>query len=232
MRAGLLLLCAMFCGACAFAQTAGVQIAPVMVTLSPDHAISSLRLQNGRGDRVAFEAEAFAWRQDSGDDVLTPTADLVIAPGVFEIPAGGQQIVRLGVIAPAATGEQAFRILLRELPRPHAAGARLGFTLEMSLPVFVRAAGAAHALEAALAADGRRVILTNRGAAHAHILHLADQAGRPLGAPRRYLLAGASMAIAAPGDVTALRIVQAEALGGAAEQVFDVAGAPSRHRGP
>ena len=102
-----------------------------------DQNIASLRIRNGRDRPVAFEVDVYAWRQRNGEDVHTPSNDVLIAPGVFEIGAESEQIVRLGVNAPAGQSERAYRIILRELPAQRAGGNVLGFTLELSLPVFV-----------------------------------------------------------------------------------------------
>jgi fimbrial chaperone protein len=185
----------------ATAQTGGIQVAPVLVSMNAERNITSVRIRNGRDRAVGFEVDAYAWTQINGQDDLAATRDLLIAPGVFEIPAGGEQILRLGVRDFAAMSEHAYRIILRELPRPHRDGTMLGFTLEMSLPVFVTPRAAAPDVQTRL--TGQTLILANAGASFAQIA-MFDGAER-LEAPR-YLLAGASAEIQLPEAPNALRL--------------------------
>src|SRR5262245_57997214 len=109
----------------AVAQSGGIQIAPVLVSMTPQRPISSLRIRNGRSDPVAFEVDAFRWTQVDGQDRLTPAPDLIVAPGVFEIAPGGDQLLRVGLRRPATDRETAYRLVLRELPREHESGVAL-----------------------------------------------------------------------------------------------------------
>jgi fimbrial chaperone protein len=188
------------------AQTGGIQVAPVLVAMNADQRISSLRLRNGRDRAVAFEVDAYTWTQINGVDQLTPTRDLLIAPGVFEIPAQGEQMVRLAARGGDVTRETAYRIVLRELPRPDHDGVALGFTLEMSLPVFVTPRHAQANIETRIVGD--TLVLSNAGAGYAQV-SLFDGEER-LRAPR-YLLAGSSAQIRLPAHARALRLVAAGA---------------------
>jgi len=187
------------------AQSRGVHVAPVMVTLTGSDTITSVRVRNGRDAPVAFEVEAFQWTQANGADVLVRSAELLIAPGVFEVAAGGEQIVRLGVRAPAEHTERAFRILLREIPRPRNAGG-LAFALEFSLPVFVSPPAARADVEARIEqGEGGPVLrLANLGAAHVQLSAEAPGAAT-IEAPR-YLLAGASALVELPPSVRSLHL--------------------------
>lgn len=202
----------------ASAQTARVQVAPVLVAMTPERAISSIRLRNGRSRPISFEIDAFAWSQANGRDQLTPTNQLLVAPAVFEIPANGEQVVRLGVRDANGTEERAYRILLRELRDQQADGVALGFTLEMSLPVFVTPRGAGSTIQTRQV--GGQLILTNSGSSYSQITLL--QGDQPVPSPR-YLLAGASAEITLPAHTGALRLITAN--GNAQnEQIIHVAG--------
>lgn len=201
----------------ASAQTGGIRVAPVLVSLSPERAIGSLRLHNGRATSVSFEVEAFVWTQVGGEDRLTPTNALIVAPGVFEIAPNSEQTLRLGVRGPSSNSEAAYRILLRELPAPRSDGVALGFALEMSLPVFVTPSGARPNLTTH--AEGQHLILTNTGSSFAQIALLnGDQR---LEAPR-YLLAGSSAPIALPAPARAIRLIEAHAGGQQSERTINV----------
>ena len=205
------------------AQSGGIQVAPVLVEMAPERGFASLRVRNGRAHAAAFEADVYAWRQIDGEDVLTPSDALLAAPGVFEIAPGAEQVVRLAAPSPDPNRELAFRLILRELPTQRRDGARLGFTLEMSLPVFVTPAGARAVLETRTEPRrlGTGLILTNAGAAHAQILSVSDMDAEALDAPR-YLLAGGAAEIALPARTNAVRMRLSEASGSQTERIVHV----------
>ncbi len=222
MIARTLLLAAALIGAApAAAQSGGIQVAPVLVQMAPERAFGSLRVRNGRDRATAFEVDVYAWTQVNGEDVLTPTNALVAAPGVFEMQPGGEQVVRLGAITPDRARETAFRVILRELPTQRTDGARLGFTLEMSLPVFVTPESARPELatQAQRGAD-LGIVLSNTGAAHARLISLESVQGGAIDAPR-YLLAGAQVATPLPQGTRAVRLRLYEG-GNPAERIVQV----------
>lgn len=208
----------------ASAQTGGIQVAPVLVTLSGEQSIASLRMRNGRSRPVAFEVDVYAWTQENGQDVLTPTQDVIVAPGIFEIAPDHEQVVRLGVTIPArGDTERAYRLILRELPVQRADGNVLGFTLEMSLPVFVTPIGAAPSLQTRTEARGyvRTIVLSNSGQAHLQLSSVEDMDTGALDAPR-YLLAGTSAEVLLPANARTVRLRAAEAAGSQTERIIHV----------
>ena len=201
----------------AHAQTGGIRVAPVLVSLTPERAIGSVRLGNSRDTSVSFEIDAFTWTQVNGEDQLTPTTSLIVAPAVFEIPAGGEQTIRLGARGASSDAEAAYRILLRELPTQRANGVALGFALEMSLPVFITPRGAA--AHVTTHTDGPNLILNNTGRSFTQIALISGEQRLP--APR-YLLAGSSATIVLPPQTPALRLLEANASGQQNERVINV----------
>lgn len=191
----------------AYAQTGGITVAPVLVTLEPGRNITSIRLRNNRARPVSFEIEANSWRQEFGRDILTPTNELLVAPGVFEVAANSEQVIRLGVQAFDGATEQAYRIIIRELPSAPREGTSVGFRLEMSLPVFIAPTGAEGHLDARTETtpDGPMLVLSNSGRAHVQISSLAAAAQNVQGP--RYLLAGASTSVPLPAPAQSVRIL-------------------------
>ncbi len=212
-------------------QAGGVQVAPVMIAMSTQHNIASLRVRNGRARAVAFEVDVYDWRQENGRDVLTPSRDLMVSPGVFEIEAQAEQVVRLGVLAANAQGERAFRILLRELPTQRQNGATLGFMLELSLPVFIAPIDARGALEARAEArpTGAALVLTNAGRTHVRIAGVESAETGAIAAPR-YLLAGSSVEVALPAGARTLRLLSADIGGAEIERIVHVGRASEPRR--
>jgi len=207
------------------AQTGGIQVAPVMVEMTPERSFGSVRVRNARARSTAFEVDVYAWTQVNGEDVLTPTDALIVAPGVFEMAPGAEQVVRAGAIAPGRERETAFRIILRELPTQSTSGARLGFTLEMSLPVFVTPADAEASVTASPESNSTFTV-TNTGAAHARLISVEGVNTGAVEAPR-YLLAGARAELALPPRTREVRMRFYQD-GQAAERIVQVDDADSR----
>jgi fimbrial chaperone protein len=125
------------CAGIASAGTIGVS--PVRVTLSDSQKIASLSVRNDGAEPVTMQMEVLSWSQREGNAVFAATRELLANPPIFTIPAGGSQLVRVGLRrAPDAQRELTYRVILQELPpppNPDLTGARM--TLRISLPVFV-----------------------------------------------------------------------------------------------
>jgi len=211
------------------AHAQGIQVSPVVIDVPARRGVASFRLRNARPAAVAFEVETYAWTQENGASVLTPTTDIVVAPSVFLIDPEHEQIVRLGVSSAARGGavERTYRVLVRELPneaRPE--GFRL--QLEMSMPVFVRAANARGEINVRrIQGDdgGPAVMITNSGSAH---LNLSEVPGVPaVENMPRYLLPGAAFVRPLTPGTPSLRLMVAQAGAAAAEERrFEFSDAP------
>jgi fimbrial chaperone protein len=209
-------------------QDGGVQVAPVMIAMSAEHNIASLRVRNGRSRAIAFGADAYDWRQENGRDILTPARDLMLSPGLFEIGAGAEQVVRLGVLAANANSERAFRVVLRELPGQRQA---TPLAFELSLPVFIAPIDARGQLEARgeLRAHGHALVLANSGRTHVRIASVETAEAGLIASPR-YLLAGSRVEIPLPSHARTVRLLSADIGGAEMERIVNIARAPDVHR--
>ena len=90
------------CMAAGAAQAASLHVAPVLVQLTPARPVAALTLGNNDEAEVAVQAQVYAWSQQAGQDVYTPTGEVLVNPAIFRIPSAGQQIVRLGLQVRAA----------------------------------------------------------------------------------------------------------------------------------
>jgi fimbrial chaperone protein len=189
------------------AQTAGVQVTPVIVGIAPTRTMTSMRLRNWRDQEVSFEIAVLSWTQQDGRDVLSETSDLIATPRLFAIAPGAEQIVRLALARDArgANVEQAFRLLIRELPRPGEGG--LNVQLQMSLPVFAPPAR----METVFRAERTQgdIVLANAGNSYAQLARVTIDGERPLANVPRYLLAGAWFTAPLPRGARALNITYA-----------------------
>lgn len=192
----------------ASAETNGVQVTPVIIVVPPDQRLTSVRVRNWRDAEVSFEVDVLAWRQEDGADVLSETDEVVVAPSVFAIRPGEEQIVRLALMGAAreAGREDTYRLILRQLPAGEAeTGLRV--QLQMSLPVFAPRRSLETTLEARRTPDGAGVVLTNTGNGFVRLAGVSYAPDQGIADLPRYLLAGEAIVRPLPRGVGALRVV-------------------------
>lgn len=116
------------------------EVNPIRVDLSANTRSAALSVRNSGAAPVVVQANIVSWTQENGQDVYTPTKQMLITPPIATIPTGANQIFRLGMRrAPDAAKELAYRVFLREVPPPPKPGFQgLQVALRLSLPVFVQ----------------------------------------------------------------------------------------------
>lgn len=127
---------------CGIGRASSLQISPVMIELQHSESAATLTLQN-LGDRPLYgQVRVFRWDQIGNQDSLVATQDLVASPPLIEIPAHGDQFVRL---VRSDTGnareEQSYRLLIDELPASDNPENGVTVRLRYSVPVFVEPEG-------------------------------------------------------------------------------------------
>lgn len=168
------------------AQAASLQISPVSISLRANQAAGGINLQN-LGERPVYgQVRVFAWDQRNGDDVLTPTDELVASPPIIEVGAKGSQTIRLVRKGGAAGSgaERTYRLLIDEIPREDEQASGVAIRLQYSVPVFVAPGDEAAAPNLAwnvLRKDNAWVLqVRNTGTLHAQVgaATLVDAAGK------------------------------------------------------
>ncbi|EEB80402.1 hypothetical protein GPB2148_3219 [marine gamma proteobacterium HTCC2148] len=157
------------------ASAASFGVSPVRVTLSESQKMGALTVRNDGTEPASLQVEVLSWSQAEGKDVLTSTRELLANPPIFTVPAGGSQLVRVGLRrASDEQRELTYRIVLQELappPNPDFMGTRM--LMRISLPVFVQPEVDAKPLllwQATRAPQGGlKISLTNNGNAHIQI---------------------------------------------------------------
>jgi fimbrial chaperone protein len=195
---GLVFLLAATCTASA----GSFQVSPINPTLSSRQRVSVLTVRNTGTTPAVIQLEAMVWSQPGGKDTYAPAPDILATPPIFTLPAGGTQVIRVGLRRPPnARGERAYRLFLREIPPPPKPGSNgLRMALRISLPLFAQPVAPASSQlqwQATRTADGQlRISATNAGQAHAHLsgFKLSSKDARPLRMPSDavYVLPGAS----------------------------------------
>lgn len=125
--------------AASVAPAADLQVNPIMLEFGPGEQSQALWLTNSGTSPLKAQIRVAAWTQSNGEDVQTPSRDLVASPAILEVPPGERQLVRLvrPHVGPVQT-EQAYRLTVDELPQMEAeAKTGLNFLLRYSIPVFV-----------------------------------------------------------------------------------------------
>lgn len=159
------------------ASAAGLQVAPISLTLDARRGADGLWLSN-TGDAVLnAQVRVFHWTQANGEDQLTASRGLAASPPMLKLEPGARQLVRvIRTGAAPAEREDAFRLLVDEVPNEAAQADGLNFVLRYSVPVFVAPAAAtrpAPRLDWSLH-DGAATTLevANAGSMHAQLASL------------------------------------------------------------
>jgi len=156
------------------------EVNPIRVDLSANSRSAALTVRNSGTEAVVVQTSVLSWAQENGQDVYAPTREILGTPPIATIPAGGEQIVRLGLRrAPDAANELTFRLFLQEVPPPPKPGFQgLQVALRMSLPIFVQPSKAP--AKATLlwnlelqGDDSLRLRLDNKGTGHIQVSEIA-----------------------------------------------------------
>jgi fimbrial chaperone protein len=200
-----------------------IVVNPIRLTLSASKTAGVLTIRNTGAEPSVVQLEVMSWSQQDGKEVLVPTKELLAAPPIFTVPAGGSQMVRVGLRKPAdPRSEVTYRVIMQEVPPPPKPGFQgLQVALRLSVPVFV-APAVASAPEiqwsATRTTQGDLSIgVTNTGNAHIQItgfrLSVAGSTLSPLQPARsEYVLPGQRMgwtlrSNSTPAALTTLHVV-------------------------
>jgi fimbrial chaperone protein len=170
------LLLAGLLAAASSAAASGLQVAPTGLQLVPGGPAQGLWLTNTGDRELRAQVRAYSWSQRGGKDELEATQALIASPPMLSIAAGGRQLVRVIRTGQGATaaGEQAFRLLIDELPQGGAPTTGVQYVLRYSIPVFVGAADArvdpaALQWSSTVESDQLQIEIRNTGSSHAQI---------------------------------------------------------------
>jgi fimbrial chaperone protein len=178
-----LLVAAALAAACLFSAGARAglfSVTPVRIFMSPHDRATAVTITNEGDQELVMQADIYTWKQKGdGSDDLALSEDLILAPPIIKIPARGRQVVRLAMITPPTSRDQAtYRMILREIPEAHAADKKvqLQIALAFSLPVFITPQTAKRDLACTVvrsAPDAVTARCENRGNAYAQPRELA-----------------------------------------------------------
>jgi fimbrial chaperone protein len=132
---------------CSTALAASLEISPVSVTLAGSENGKVINLRNAGDQPIHAQVRTFEWDQADDADKLTPTRDLIASPPIAEVPAGGQQVIRvIRANSAPVPAERAYRLIIDELPGESGDTATaIQFRFRYSVPLFISPAGTADA---------------------------------------------------------------------------------------
>lgn len=120
------------------AQAAGLQISNVLLEFQPKDTAQGLWLMNTGKTPLRAQARVQQWTQLDGEDMLSPTRVLAASPPMVEVAPGQQQFIRVVRLQPEVPAkEQAFRLLIDELPVDESTATGVQFLVRHAVPLFV-----------------------------------------------------------------------------------------------
>jgi fimbrial chaperone protein len=150
------------CFAAGSASAASLEVAPVLLQVTSPGAATTVTLRNSGAHPIATQTRVFRWIQEGGNERLEPTADVVASPPAAELRPGQDYVVRVVRLAQKPVeGEEAYRLLIDELPEVSHRPLTVNFVVRHVLPLFFDASDSS-APEAAwrVTQKGRNVTLT------------------------------------------------------------------------
>jgi len=162
------LLLAACCPLSAVAGAFGVS--PIRVDLDPGTRSGLVTVSNEDDRKLFFQLKLFEWTQSAtGEDQLAESDALIFFPQILTVESKDKRIVRVGVKAPPAGPERAFRLFIEELPDPNdptPGGAQIAVRLRFGVPVFL-SSGKGESIPEMTAVEGAkgaiRVAIRNTG---------------------------------------------------------------------
>lgn len=115
---------ALTCLAATGSVAASLRVAPVMLDVAKGGFSTTLMVWNTGTAPVSIQVRVYLWTRKNGEDVLTPTKNVVVSPPIGTLKPGGENIIRIVRVAntPVTTREY-YRVLVDQLPDPKAAKA-------------------------------------------------------------------------------------------------------------
>lgn len=168
MFAPLRFVCALSFVAPLAAGAGDLEIAPILVELSPDSRTALVTVRNTGTRSMRYQARVFAWAQEGdGRMALGPATDLFLFPPLLELQPGESRNLRLGTDAASGPVERSWRLFVEELPGADSGAAtnQVRVLTRVGVPVFLAPRARVSKAEISfLPAEGARVRFTLRNA--------------------------------------------------------------------
>jgi fimbrial chaperone protein len=136
---------ALSAGALASPVSAGVlEVTPILTDVVTDSSgASSITIRNRAASPATVQLRLLRWHLVDGEDRTEPTTVAAVSPPFITIQPGAVHVVRLvRTSQQAIVGEEAYRLLLDELPAPNSGNIAVSLAVRHALPVFFRSSKA------------------------------------------------------------------------------------------
>ncbi|SFH96010.1 fimbrial chaperone protein [Bosea sp. OK403] len=195
------------------ASAASLQVAPVLLDLPAPATTATITLRNTDVEPITAQLRIFRWIQDNGVERLEPTNDVVASPPLVDLRSRQDYTVRvIRVASRPPDKEEAYRLVIDELPKPKRASGTVALVTRHLVPVFFTGKSASPpAISWSAGQHGRGITLAavNSGDTRVRLaaVTLRDASGQVLSASKGllgYSLGRSSMRwdIAAPARPT------------------------------
>jgi fimbrial chaperone protein len=197
------------------ASASTFNISPIRAELTAAHRTEALTIMNADDSPVVVQIRVVRWSQKGGAEQLEDTRELLATPPVLQIPANGQQIIRVALRRePDPAQELTYRVIFEEVPQAAPKDfVGLRVALRLSIPVFIAPAhgkaNAELAWQSRWLPNGQvELAATNTGSAHLQITDFEAQFPGSLmplrGIASKYVLPGSRMSwtLTPPADAS------------------------------
>ncbi|XSG83408.1 MAG: fimbrial biogenesis chaperone [Methyloligella sp. ZOD6] len=150
-------------------------VAPVTVHVPPPGRTAIITVKNHGETAAAIQIRPFSWQQRDGEDVLSPTPDVVASPPIANVLPGAVQTVRIVRIGTDDAADEApYRLIVDEIPdTQNQQSGTVKVFLRYSIPVFFAAQNADRSDVTWQLNDTSPISLTLHNRGHGH-LRIAD----------------------------------------------------------
>jgi len=101
------------------AEASSLRVAPIGLKLSAQEPSGTIRTWNDGNAPMQVQIRVFRWTVENGEDVLTPTRDVVASPPMATLLPGAENLVRVvRVSGGPIKDKEAYRLIVDELPNP------------------------------------------------------------------------------------------------------------------
>ena len=169
------------------AGTAGqFSVSPVRIFVAAKDRTTAVTITNESDAELVMQADVFQWKQTpTGQEDLTLTEDMIVAPPIIKLAPRARQVIRLAMLRAVPPDQQlTYRLIVREVPeaKPPQPGVQLQISVVFSMPVFISPPGVKRQLVCEpqrAAPDTVSVTCENKGNAYAFVsdLKLSNASG-------------------------------------------------------
>ena len=129
----------LFLGITTSALGSSLSVSPIVVSLDETTRTAAITLKNEGNESRVVQTELLRWTQVNGEDIYTPSRDLLVNPPITTLRPGQSQIIRVGLNRKTDKAQElAYRLYISEVPPPPKEGfTGLRIALRLGLAVFV-----------------------------------------------------------------------------------------------